>query len=93
MAEFTVLIVGGYGIFGGRLVDLLADEPRLKLIVGGRSLEKARAFSARRKAAAAELVPARIDRNGNVGSPNGNRTSLSMPRGRFRPTATTLIAW
>ena len=68
MAEFTVLIVGGYGIFGGRLVDLLADEPRLKLIVGGRSLEKARAFSARRKAAAAELVPARIDRNGNVGS-------------------------
>ena len=33
-----VLIIGGYGTFGGRLVDLLIDEPRLTLIVAGRDL-------------------------------------------------------
>lgn len=41
-----VLIVGGYGIFGGRIVDLLKDEPRLELIVAGPSLERATASSA-----------------------------------------------
>ncbi|MES2624450.1 MAG: DUF4166 domain-containing protein [Pseudomonadota bacterium] len=36
-----ILILGGYGTFGGRLVSLLADEPSLTLMVGGRSLPKA----------------------------------------------------
>ena len=43
-----VLIVGGYGVFGGRIVALLEDEPRLTLIVAGRSLAKANAFCATR---------------------------------------------
>lgn len=31
----TILIVGGYGTFGGRIVELLEGEPRLALIVAG----------------------------------------------------------
>jgi hypothetical protein len=60
-----VLIVGGYGIFGGRVVELLKDEPRLELVVAGRSLERAKAFCARQRAAAT-LVPAVFDRNGDL---------------------------
>ena len=41
-----VLILGGYGVFGGRLARLLADEARLTLVIAGRSPEKARAFCA-----------------------------------------------
>jgi hypothetical protein len=59
--RLTVLIIGGYGTFGGRLCDLLADEARLTLIVAGRSLAKATAFCAR--PSQARLVPAAIDRN------------------------------
>jgi hypothetical protein len=64
-AKLTILIVGGYGIFGGRLVDLLADEARLTLIVGGRSIGKARDFCEARQAAAT-LVPTQLDRNGDI---------------------------
>lgn len=39
-----VLIVGGYGTFGGRLAHLLANESRLTLLIAGRSLAKAQAF-------------------------------------------------
>jgi hypothetical protein len=61
-----VLIIGGYGMFGGRLVDLLADEPRLALIVAGRSLSKAEAFCAARATAKARLIPRAFDRTGLV---------------------------
>ena len=35
-AAVKVLVIGGYGVFGGRLVQLLEDEPRLNLLVAGR---------------------------------------------------------
>jgi hypothetical protein len=38
------LIVGGYGTFGGRLVELLEDDARLTLLVAGRSLVSARKY-------------------------------------------------
>lgn len=41
-----VLILGGYGVFGGRLARLLADEARLVLVIAGRSRAKATAFCA-----------------------------------------------
>jgi Domain of unknown function (DUF4166)/Saccharopine dehydrogenase NADP binding domain len=63
-----VLIVGGYGVFGGRIVDLLADEQRLTLIVAGRSLDKAHAFCAARADAAAALQAARFERDGDLGA-------------------------
>ncbi|ARO29060.1 saccharopine dehydrogenase protein [Rhizobium sp. NXC14] len=41
---FSLLIIGGYGAFGGRLARLLGEEPRLRLLIAGRSLEKADDF-------------------------------------------------
>jgi hypothetical protein len=39
-----ILILGGYGVFGGRLAQLLRDDPRLTLMIAGRDGAKARAF-------------------------------------------------
>jgi hypothetical protein len=39
-----ILIAGGYGTFGGRIAQLLKHEPRLTLLIAGRSKEKAEAF-------------------------------------------------
>jgi hypothetical protein len=39
-----VLILGGYGTFGGRLARLLAGDSRVTLLIGGRSLEQAQVF-------------------------------------------------
>jgi hypothetical protein len=39
-----VLILGGYGVFGGRLAQLLRDDPDLTLLIAGRDGGKARAF-------------------------------------------------
>ena len=65
MEQLKVLILGGYGTFGGRLAQLLADEPRLTLVISGRSLAKAQAFCESRKARAA-MVPLAFDRDGAV---------------------------
>ncbi|MER9277969.1 hypothetical protein [Mesorhizobium sp. M0522] len=43
-----VLVVGGYGTFGGRTVELLEGEPHLILFVAGRSLAKADAYCKKR---------------------------------------------
>ncbi|HEY4211827.1 MAG TPA: DUF4166 domain-containing protein [Steroidobacteraceae bacterium] len=59
-----ILIVGGYGAFGGRLVELIEDDPRLTLIVSGRSRASAEEYCASRSKAVATLVPAVFDRNG-----------------------------
>jgi len=65
-APLKVLIVGGYGTFGGRLVALLEDEPHLTLIVAGRSTAKAEAFCRSRGLAKATLVPLAFDRGGDL---------------------------
>ncbi len=44
IAPLKVLILGGYGTFGGRLAQLLVDEPRLHLVIAGRSRVKADEF-------------------------------------------------
>lgn len=62
----TVLIVGGYGIFGGRLVQLLQDEPQLRIIVAGRSLARATTYCRTLTDARAVLVPAIFDRDGDL---------------------------
>ncbi len=62
----TILIVGGYGTFGGRLVELLEGEPALTLIIAGRSLDKAMRYCGGRTAAKATLTPARFDRDGDL---------------------------
>jgi len=57
-----LLIIGGYGTFGGRLAELLAGEPRLTLLIAGRSFDKAHAFTAGR----ANLKPLAFDRDGDL---------------------------
>ena len=61
-SDLSVLIVGGYGTFGGRIVELLENEPRLMLSIAGRSLERARAYCKTRDGAKARLVPTVFDR-------------------------------
>src|SRR3954466_43422 len=41
-----ILILGGYGTFGRRLAQLLADESQLTLVIAGRSLAKAQKLCA-----------------------------------------------
>jgi hypothetical protein len=60
--EFRILIVGGYGNFGGRLVELLESDARLTLLVAGRSVSVAREYCAGRLKAVAQLVPTLFDR-------------------------------
>ena len=63
--SLRVLILGGYGTFGGRLARLLAGEPRLTLVIAGRSREQAQAFCAAAPAHA-KMVPAVFDRDGDA---------------------------
>ena len=44
---FRVLVIGGYGFFGRRLVERLARQPGLHVIVAGRSAQQAAALVAR----------------------------------------------
>ena len=60
-----ILILGGYGTFGGRLAHLLAREERLTLFLAGRSLQKAKKFS-EGLPSGSQKVPVFFDRNANV---------------------------
>lgn len=42
---FTVLILGGYGNFGSKIARRLVGDAAIELIIAGRSINKARAFS------------------------------------------------
>jgi uncharacterized protein DUF4166/saccharopine dehydrogenase-like protein len=57
----TVLVIGGYGVFGGRLTRLLVQEKDLRVIVAGRSLDQAQRFCTVHGGEAAAL-----DRDGAV---------------------------
>src|SRR5215470_8267407 len=63
--SLKVLILGGYGTFGGRLAQLLADADGLTLVIAGRSRTKAEAFCAQLRSAA-EAVPAAFERDGDI---------------------------
>ncbi|HEX9446866.1 MAG TPA: saccharopine dehydrogenase NADP-binding domain-containing protein, partial [Dongiaceae bacterium] len=60
-----ILIIGGYGRFGGQVAKLLADRADTTLLIAGRSLEKAAVFCADLKVAA-QLVPMAFDREGDL---------------------------
>jgi len=64
-AALRVLIVGGYGNFGLRLATLLAPDPRLALVIAGRSRDKAAAACAGLPQGAAREAAA-FDRDGDV---------------------------
>jgi len=56
-----ILIVGGYGVFGGRLARRLCGDGDCEVVVAGRSLVKARAFCAEHGG-----TPATFDRDGDL---------------------------
>ena len=60
-----ILILGGYGTFGGRLAHLLAEDERLSLLIAGRSIQKAKNFC-EGLASGGQKVPVFFDRNANV---------------------------
>jgi saccharopine dehydrogenase-like NADP-dependent oxidoreductase len=59
------LVIGGYGVFGSRLIRLLADEKDLTLLVAGRSKSKAEAFC-RSITGRAKVLPEFIDRDAEI---------------------------
>ncbi len=61
-----VLVLGGYGVFGGRLVELLGDCEHLEVVVAGRSFEKARRFCGS-LTTECRLEPAAVDRDADIG--------------------------
>lgn len=63
--RLRILIIGGYGTFGGKLAQLLADDADLTLLIAGRSRKKAEAFCAA-TAFQAQAVPTAFDRDGDV---------------------------
>ena len=60
-----ILIIGGYGTFGGRIARLLADDARLTLLIAGRTLHKAESFVDRYQDLA-KMIPVPFDRDGDV---------------------------
>ncbi|MEL7025976.1 MAG: saccharopine dehydrogenase NADP-binding domain-containing protein, partial [Pseudomonadota bacterium] len=57
-----ILILGGYGTFGGRVAELLLDRPGLTILIAGRDLSKAKRFCARHNGQAT-LLPVALDRS------------------------------
>lgn len=62
-----ILIIGGYGIFGGRLAELLSERDELTLLIAGRSYSQAKAFCDSHLSQK-NALPAVFDRNGDVAS-------------------------
>ena len=74
--EHRVVVVGGYGFFGRRLVERLALQPGIHVTVAGRSLEEAQALVGRlRPHATARLDAAALDAM-SIGLASGARTPV-----------------
>lgn len=57
-----ILILGGYGVFGGRLAELLRELANIEIYICGRNLEQATDFCVRYKGPA-KVSPLGVDRN------------------------------
>ena len=58
-----ILIIGGYGAFGGRLAELLADRQDLSIFIGGRTLRKAERFCEDLSGRTAQFTPIKLDKS------------------------------
>jgi hypothetical protein len=70
-----ILILGGYGVFGGRLAELLSDIPEIELIICGRDFSRADAFCARYRGQA-RVRPLALDRAEIVAGLRAQRPNL-----------------
>lgn len=62
-----VLIIGGYGNFGGYIARTLAAEAQIKLLIAGRSLDKAKHFIASLPGDS-DAEPVALDITGDIGA-------------------------
>lgn len=53
-----IVVLGGYGVFGGRVAERLAGDPNVELVIAGRSLQRASEFAARLQGGAKARVTA-----------------------------------
>ena len=83
-----VLILGGYGVFGGRLARLLLQDG-IEVIVAGRDAGKAAAFTRQYGGSPLVLTSPRTSRPSRRQHPRWWWT----PPGRSKPIAAILIAW
>lgn len=60
-APLRVLVLGGYGHFGGRIARTLAADGRFELLVAGRDMARARAFVAASGAVGQLMRPLELD--------------------------------
>jgi hypothetical protein len=67
LQSLRILVIGGYGVFGSRLIRLLADVEGLTLLVAGRSKFKAEAFC-QSITGRVTLLPEFFDRDVDVNS-------------------------
>lgn len=58
---FRILVLGGYGLFGGRICRALAEEPELWIGVAGRDAGRAESFISRLPKRRALLEPTALD--------------------------------
>ncbi len=84
----TILIIGGYGQFGGRLAQRLRGIPDLKVIVAGRTLKKAQILCQKY---GGNLTPAAFDLNQNLDAQLSqlNPWSVVDATGPFQPIFTS----
>jgi short-subunit dehydrogenase len=77
--SLRVLVIGGYGVFGSRLIRLLADEEGVTLLVAGRSKSKAEAFC-RSVTGRAEVLPADLrERDGAIAEAYAPKSAAPAP--------------
>lgn len=70
-----ILILGGYGVFGGRLVELVSDIADIELVICGRNSERAKAFCAS-ISGPAQIRPLTLDRVDIAGALKAERPDL-----------------
>ena len=58
----TILVLGGYGFFGSRICQALAENPQIHLLIGGRDASKAQALATQLGLNSSQAVA--IDANG-----------------------------
>ena len=75
MSTHRILVIGGYGFFGTRLVELLSRQPNLHILIGGRSAAKAQELARQlRPEASSQLEPHAID----IESPSLAQTLIAL---------------
>lgn len=70
-----ILIIGGYGVFGGRLADLLSDIAEIELLICGRNFARSVAFCEAYKGVA-RVTPLLLDRKNIVQALSDQRPDL-----------------